>query len=69
MNGQANHCITVDARGCGKVDNRTERSCQHVFTGFGAIVLIPSLRRVERRRACGDRNPATPAGDYSIGDA
>ena len=23
---QANHCIAVDARGCGKVDNRIEQS-------------------------------------------
>jgi hypothetical protein len=28
MNAQANHCITVDARGCGKVDNRTAQSGQ-----------------------------------------
>jgi hypothetical protein len=28
MNVQINHCIAVDARGCGKVDNRTAQSCQ-----------------------------------------
>jgi hypothetical protein len=28
MNAQANHCMTVDARGCGKVDNRTAQSGQ-----------------------------------------
>ena len=28
MNAQVNHCIAVDARGCGKVDNRTAQSCQ-----------------------------------------
>lgn len=28
MNAQANHCMAVDARGCGKVDNRTPQSSQ-----------------------------------------
>lgn len=28
MNAQASHGIAVDARGCGKVDNRTAQSCQ-----------------------------------------
>jgi hypothetical protein len=28
MNVQINHCIAVDARRCGKVDNRTAQSCQ-----------------------------------------
>jgi hypothetical protein len=28
MNAQIKHCRAVDARGCGKVDNRTAQSCQ-----------------------------------------
>jgi hypothetical protein len=28
VNAQASHCIAVDTRGCGKVDNRTAHPCQ-----------------------------------------
>jgi len=54
MNAQINHCTAVDARGCGKVDNRTAQSCQAaaVCRPRGTPVLP---RRVTQRVKAPDR--------------
>lgn len=54
MNAQINHCIAVDARGCGKVDNRTAPSCQAAgFRRPRGTTVLP--RRVSQRVKASDR--------------
>jgi len=77
MNAQAIHCITVDARGCGKVDNRTAQPCQAVrgrSQGWvnrchAPVAVHPPRLLAERRPARADYTQITPFGRSPDGHA
>jgi hypothetical protein len=58
MNVQINHCIAVDARGCGKVDNRTAQSCQRqAYAVHGVWRLLPVAWRRTAGSSCYSGRP------------
>jgi pimeloyl-ACP methyl ester carboxylesterase len=68
MNAQINHGIAVDARGCGKVDNRTAQSCQAAaFRGPRGTPVLP--RRVSQRVKAPDRRQHDTGRCIAVQDA
>jgi len=66
VNAQINHCIAVDTRRCGKVDNRTAQSCQAAAFRCPqgtAVLPLPASRLHQdsdrRRQVTGRRGGAT----------
>jgi len=59
MNAQISHCVAVDTRGCGKVDNHTAQSCQAAAFrcphggGATAYCLVAASRLGRRRQVTG----------------
>ena len=76
MNAQVNHCIAVDARGCGKVDNRTAQSCQAAALrcprGRWCCRFLPrsaSRPRTVAGRAPAGASPLRPPSPQAAGNA
>jgi hypothetical protein len=61
VNAQVNYGIAVDARGCGKVDNRTAQSCQ------AAAFRCPRGTPVLPRRVAARQGAGTAAGRAPVG--